>query len=97
MKNDASDPLDDLVKLWESGQSNNSSGVLYKRLSIRFEEIETMMFGGKSHQNIVDDLNAVGVEISLSTFRTYLYRYRRENADWNQQMRESRNRRKFVG
>jgi len=73
MKNDASDPLDDLVELWESGQGNNSSGVLYKRLSIRFEEIETMMFGGKSHQNIVDDLNAVGVEISLSTFRTYLY------------------------
>ena len=96
MGNESGDPIDAFIADWQENEGDNE-GVLYKRLSLRFEEIEGMMFGGKSHQNIVDGLNAAGVEISLSTFRTYLYRYRRENAEWNERMKEGRKNRKFGG
>ena len=96
MGNDSGDPIDDFISRWQSGEGDNE-GVLYKRLCVRFEEIEVMLSTGKSHQNIVDGLNACGVEISLSTFRTYLYRFRREHAEWNEQMKEGRKSRKFGG
>ena len=96
MGNDSGDPINTFITEWQSSNGDNE-GVLYKRLSCRFEEIEVMMTGGKSHQNIVDGLNAAGVEISLSTFRTYLYRFRREHADWNERMKEGRKSRMFGG
>ena len=96
MGNDSGDPIDVFINKWQSGEGDNQ-GVLYKRLCVRFEEIEVMLHTGKSHQNVVDGLNACGLEISLSTFRTYLYRYRREHVEWNQQMKDGRNNRKFGG
>ena len=51
----------------------------YKVLLSRHQAIEQKLASGWTHEKFVSKLNSTGMDISLDTFRTYLYRMRKAN------------------
>jgi len=51
---------------------------LYRQIDKRYDDIEYTLARGYSYEAMVKFLNIAGVEISLDTFRKYLYRMRKK-------------------
>ena len=51
---------------------------LYTKIDKRYDDIEYALARGWSYASMVKVLNSAGLEISLDTFRKYLYRMRKK-------------------
>ena len=51
---------------------------LYRQIDKRYDDIEYSLARGWSYEKMVKVLNLAGLEISLDTFRKYLYRMRKK-------------------
>jgi hypothetical protein len=68
---------DDLVKKIKSLKPNGTKSELRKLLP----EIDLKVQEGVSHEDILATLYSAGIDINIHTFRSALYRYRKETRE----------------
>ena len=55
-----------------------TAGSMTQRLKPLMKQLNAAVQDGVSHEEIVTQLAANGLDVPLNTFRSYLYRYRKE-------------------
>lgn len=57
-----------------------TNGTMSQRLKPIMADLDAAVRAGVSHEEIVEQLAAHGLDVPLNTFRSYLYRYRKASA-----------------
>lgn len=71
---------DELTKLLNNPSLEKRKAAPAKQLRSKMAAIEKQLEDGMSHEEMVELLNSHGYELTLNTFRSILYRYRRKVA-----------------